>query len=122
MRLCGGKDENDLRRRFFECFQQRVEGARRKHVHFIDYVNLIFGAGRDIDHLFPDLPDIFHAVVGCRIYFKDVKYAPVKNTEAYLAFIARIAVCRRKAVDRPGQHMRHRSLACPPRSAEEVSM
>ena len=39
--LGGGEDELHVRRRLFQRLQQRVEGLRRQHVHFVDDVDLV---------------------------------------------------------------------------------
>jgi 4-hydroxy-L-threonine phosphate dehydrogenase PdxA len=44
--LCCCQDENRMGRRLFQCFEKSVEGRGRKHVDFVDDVDLVFALGR----------------------------------------------------------------------------
>ena len=45
LRLRGGQDEKHMGRRFFQGFQERIEGFLRQHVHFVDDVDLLAAGG-----------------------------------------------------------------------------
>ena len=64
MGLCGGKNEDNIRRRFLQCFQKSIKRSCRKHVNLVDNVYLIVSFSRTIGHLLTDLTDIVNAVIG----------------------------------------------------------
>src|SRR5262249_53684598 len=56
-------DEDDVRRRLLQNFQQGVEGRRRQHMDFVDDENLVPVARGGIFRAFPKLADVIHASV-----------------------------------------------------------
>ena len=48
LRIGGREQELHVRRRLLERLQQRVEGVRRQHVHFVDQVDLVAAARRRV--------------------------------------------------------------------------
>ena len=120
MRLRGGQDENNIRRRFLQCFQECVERPRRQHMNLIDNVHFIFSLRRTIRNFLPDLPYIVHSVVGRGINLNHIHGCAVLNTSAHITLIAWIAIHRMFTVDRLGQNLCHRRLPGPTRTAEQV--
>ena len=120
MRLRGGQDENNIRRRFLQCFQECVERPRRQHMNLIDNVHFIFSLRRTIRNFLPDLPYIVHSVVGRGIDLNHIHGCAVLNTSAHITLIAWIAIHRMFTVDRLGQNLSHRRLPGPTRTAEQV--
>lgn len=92
MNFGGGKDEDHMLRRFLKDFEQRVEGAGRKHMHLIDDVHALFEHRRGIDDLFPQVTDVFHAVVARRVDFQHVGRAARVDGAAAFAAVAGVAV------------------------------
>ena len=73
MLFCCSQNKNNIRRRFFECFQQSIECSGRKHMNLIDNIYFITSLNRGILYLFPDIPDILHTVIRSRIDFEYIK-------------------------------------------------
>ena len=67
MQLGGSQNEQNMLRRLLECFEQRIERTDGQHVYLIDDIDSVFSFCRRILHLFPDITDIFHAIIGSRI-------------------------------------------------------
>ena len=55
LRIGGREQELHVRRRLFERLEQRVEGMRRQHVHFVDEVDLVAAARRRVLHVLEQL-------------------------------------------------------------------
>ena len=86
MDLGGGEDEFYVSGRFFQCFQEGVEGLGREHVDFVDDVDFEFSTGwgvRDAVAQVLDLPD---ATVRGAVDLEDVEAA------SFLDFLADIVV------------------------------
>ena len=77
--LGGGEDEFHMRRRLFQSFQQRVESAFRKHVHFVDDINFIARLHGRITHAIDNLAHVINASVGCGIHLDHVNMARFQN-------------------------------------------
>jgi hypothetical protein len=63
VRIGGGKDEQRVRRRLFQRLEQRVEGAGRQHVDFVEDVELLFAAHRGVADRLAQLADVLDAVL-----------------------------------------------------------
>ena len=63
VRLSCGKDENRMGRRFFECFQKGIESAGRKHMDFINNIDLEARLGRHENDFIADAADVVDTVV-----------------------------------------------------------
>ena len=88
LRLGRGQDKFHMARRFFERFQQRVEGALTEHVDFVDDVDLEPAAGRAVLGVFDDLADVVHAGVAGGVDFDDVDVVAAGDGQAGIAFAA----------------------------------
>ena len=69
----GGEDENDVGGRFFESFQEGVEGAFREHVNFVDDVDFIFPFRGGDGGFFAEVADVVDAGVTGGVDFDDVE-------------------------------------------------
>ena len=118
----GRKQEHDMRRRLFQRFQQRIECLVGQHMHFVDDIGAHLQRCRRIVHLFADLADVVHTVVGSRVNFYDIGGSSGLDSLTGRAGVAGTSVHRMFAVDCLCQNLRHRSLTCPAGSAEQVSM
>src|SRR5690606_5838492 len=67
--FCCCKDKNSIRRRFFQCFQKRIESRLREHMHLVNYINLVFTSLWRDTNLFNQATDIVHRVIRRRIQF-----------------------------------------------------
>ena len=64
-----------MRRRFFQRLEQRVEGALREHVHFVDDVDLVARLNGRIAHAVDDLAHVVDAGVGGGVHLDHVDVA-----------------------------------------------
>ena len=68
-----GEDEDDVCRRFFECFEEGVEGGRREHMHLVDDEHLILAQLRRDARLLHQRLDMLHGVVRGSVKLEDVE-------------------------------------------------
>jgi hypothetical protein len=80
MWFCGGKDEFYVGRRLFKRLEKRVEGARGKHVDFVDDEDFESATGGKIFDILPELPDILDTGVGRPVDLENVH----RITSSYL--------------------------------------
>jgi hypothetical protein len=80
--LRGGKDEFGVRRRLLERFEQRVERVRRKHVHFVDDVDLIAGLGGRITHSIEQLAHVVDLGATGGVDLEDIQMPALDNGAA----------------------------------------
>ncbi len=73
-----GRGENELHMfgRFFERFQEGVEGAWRKHVYFVNYVYLEAGSRRANCCVLPQLSYLIYAVIARAVDFQNINVVP----------------------------------------------
>ena len=107
------QNEDGMRRRLFECFEERVEGRSGKHVNFIDDVDFVFPLrGREVDFV-AQVADIVNGGVGGCVDFDEVKEAILVDSFAVVASIVgtlgRIVV---EAVDSFRKQASNGRLAC----------
>ena len=84
----GRKDELDVGGRFLKRFQERVEGARRQHVNFVDDVDFVAGRGRAVMDRVDDLADVGDACVRCRVHLDHINVATFHDGGAMFALAA----------------------------------
>ena len=70
--LGGGEDEFRVRGRLLERLQQRVERRRRKHVDFVEDVDLVTGTDRGVADRIVDLAHVVDAVVRGGVHLQHV--------------------------------------------------
>ena len=86
--LSGRKQKLHMRWRFFQRFEQSIEGIAGQHVDFIDDVDFVARRDRRITHSLNDLAHIINAGMGGRIHFDHIDMAPLGNRSARLAHAA----------------------------------
>ena len=106
----GRENEERMRRRFLQRFQQGVEGALGQHVHFVDDVHLVFLPARHETHRIADRADLLHPVVGSAVDLDDVDAASLGDLHAGVAAVAGLAVVRVRAVERLRENARGRGF------------
>jgi hypothetical protein len=118
----GGKNEDDMRRRFLQSFQKGIEGLVSEHVYFIDDVNLEFILSGKIPDILPELSNLINAPVGGPVNLYHIH----RNTRAdFLAEGTAIARLRGRpvlAIEGFGQNPGHRSFTHPARASKKVSV
>ncbi len=95
---------------FFKCFQQRIEAVRRKHVHFVDQINLVPPLGRRIKNVIKEITGIFDFGSGCRIDFYQIDKSPLIQLPTGGTGPARLRTFPALTVDRLGQNSGNRGL------------
>lgn len=73
MSFCGGKDEFYVGGRFFEGFEEGIEGGIGKHVDFVDDVDFKACLGGGILAGFAKVADLIDGVIGGTIDFNDIE-------------------------------------------------
>ena len=130
VRFGGGEDELDVRRRLLEGLQERVEGLTGQHMNLVNEVDLVISTrSRPVDPL-DNRPDIIDAAMGGAIELDNIDVLAGMNRLADAAFVARacplllwpVTVVGRRTVDRLGKDSRHRGLADPPGTGEEIGV
>ncbi len=79
-----------MRRRLLEGFEQGVECACAEHVHLVDEVDFEFPASRCVSGAFPQVADVFHAVVAGPVDLDDIEAAPLGDFQTSRALAARL--------------------------------
>ena len=120
----GGEHEHDVRRRLFECLQQRVRRAGAQHVHFVDQVHLVRRRGAETEvHALGEVAHRLDTVVRRGVELEQIQEAAVGDTDAVVAHAARVAVGTSvRAVECFGEEARHRGLARATRTGEQVGV
>ena len=102
--FCRRKDENHVGGRFFERLEERVEGACRKHVDFVDDENLVLADDGRVLHAFNHIANVIDARIGCSVDFVNVHRVAAGNILAAIALTARVQRVRALAVERTGEN------------------
>ncbi len=89
LRIGGGQQEFDVRRRLFQRLQQRVEAVAREHVHFVDQVDLEAAARRRVLDVVQQIAGIFHLGSGSGVDLDQIDEAPLLDLAAVVALAAR---------------------------------
>ena len=72
LRIGGGEQEFDVRRRLFQCFQQRVEAVAGEHVHFVNEIDLVAAARGRVLHVVEQLARVVHLGARGRVHLDQV--------------------------------------------------
>lgn len=114
------QNENGVCRRFFQCFQKRVERLRRQHMHLVDDEHLVFSDLRRDANLLNERADMLHAVVRSRIKFKNAERGIFGESRATRAGSAGLVVGGRgEAVQHFGEDAGVRGFAHTARAAKQ---
>ena len=119
-----GRRENELhvRRRLFQRLEQRVERGGRKHVHFVDEIDLVTAFGRRVTHVVAQLAHVFDAVIARAVDLDDVEAVAAGDLLAVIAHAARRHGRSFHAVERLGQNSRGRGFTDAARSDEQIGV
>ena len=80
----GCENKFDMRWRFFQRFEQGVEGFLSEHVHFIYIDDTEISSARSEPYVVPEIPDVINAAVGCSVYFKNIQAPAFRNFFTYI--------------------------------------
>ena len=105
--LGGNQDEDHMRGRFFQRFQQSVEGRLGQHVDLIEDVDLVVGLAGPEAHLLPDAPHLINPSVRCSVYLDEIQQAPLIDGLTDEALVTGLVVLGGQAVDCFGQESPH---------------
>ena len=99
LRVRRGQNKKHMLRRFLQCFQERVEGFCRQHVHFVDDVDFAFAHAWRKAHLLTDASDLVDAAVGGGVDLDHVEKTVFVDGTTVFAGVAGFAVLRIETVD-----------------------
>ena len=109
-------------RRFLDGFEQGVPCAFGEHVDFVDDIDFIFGADRQMENFLADFARLFHLGMGGGVDFDHIDAGLVGNGEAGFALTARFPVDRMQTVQRLGEDSRRRCFSNSAWSDEEIRL
>lgn len=124
VRLGGGEDELEVRRRLLDQLQQSIEALRGHHVRLVDDVDLVAALDRREERTLAEITRIVHATVRRRVDLDHVDAAGTAAGQvgARLAHPARLGDRALLTVDRAGEDPRTGGLSTPARSGEQVGV
>ena len=124
LRLGGGEDELQVRRRLLDQLQQRVEALLGDHVRLVDDVDLEAPGHRRVEGPLAQFPGVVHAAVRGRVDLDHVDAARPgrRERDAGVADPAGFGGGTLDAVQRAGENPRAGRLAAPARAAEQVGV
>ena len=124
LRLGGGENELQVRRRLLDQLQQRVEALLGDHVRLVDDVDLEAPGHRRVEGPLAQFPGVVHAAVRGRVDLDHVDAARPGGGErdAGVADPAGFGGRALDAVQRAGEDPRAGRLAASARPAEQVSV
>ena len=123
-----GEHELGVRRRLFQRLEERIEGGARKHVHFVEDVDLVARRDRRIADRIVDRADVLDAVVRGRVHLDDVEMPALHDRLAVYAenrHVDRRAgdrAVRQFVIERARQDTRRRGLADPAHAREHPGL
>ena len=74
VKLSGGQYEYHVVRRLLQGFKKRIEGSRTEHVYLINNIYLVAAFHRWVLHIFPDLTNVIHSIIGGGIDFQHIHH------------------------------------------------
>ena len=122
MLFCCSQNKNNIRRRFFERFQQSIKCSGRKHMNLIDNIYFITSLNRGILYLFPNIPDILHTVIRSRIDFEYIKRTLCVNCLTGRTGITGVSIDRMLTVYRLCKKLCNRSLTSTSCTTKKIGM
>ena len=91
-------------------------------MHLVYDIDFIFSFGRPVLHFFPDLADVIHTIVGCRVNLDHIHGTSSCDCTTAWAFPAGTAIHRMFAVDRLCKDLGDCCLTCSPGSTKQIGM
>ena len=122
LRIGGRKQELDVAGRLLERLEQGIERRAREHVHFVDDVDLVAVAGRQVLRRLAQRAHVVDAVVRGGVDLLDVDVVAGGDLHARAADAARFGGGAFLAIERPGEDPRGRRLPAAARAGEEEGM
>ncbi|CAB3914756.1 hypothetical protein LMG3481_04973 [Achromobacter deleyi] len=122
LRVGGGENEFDVRRRFFQRLEHRVERVPGQHVHFVDHVDLEAARARRVDGLLQQLGHFLDAAVGRRVQLEVVDEPPGIDLGTRATDAAGLRGDAGFTVEGFGQDARQRGLADAAGAGEQPGM
>ena len=116
------QNKDDMCRRFFHNFQQRIKRRCGKHVHLVNDIYFVGAFTGSIRCFIPQVADIVYAIVGRRVNFYHVHNAAVINPFADSTHSARISILTRKAVHCFCKNFCTSGLSRSPCASKNISM
>ena len=126
--FCGCENEFHMRWWFFQGLEQAIEGLLGQHVHFVNDIDLVAGAGRSIAHAFDDLADIVNAGAAGGVHLLHIHVAGFGDGDAGIALAAGMdgglgsLAVRPDAVEGAGDDARRGGLAHAAHAREHEGM
>jgi len=120
--LSGRENKFHMLGRLLQRLQERIKCCWRKHVHFVDQINLITALGRRITNVLPQLTHIFYAVVARSVDLDDVQTVAGSYLPAVIAFSAWRDGRAFNAIERLGQNPGSRCFAYTARPDKEIGV
>ena len=118
----GRQQELDMRGRFLQRLEQRVEGVIRQHVHLVDEVDLESPLRRRVLGVFHQFPGIVHPGARRRVHFDEIHEAAVVDCRTRIASAAGLGNDAFRAIQRLGEYSSQRGLADTACTCEQVGM
>ena len=81
VRLGGGEDELDVRRRLLQRLEEGIERRRRQHVDFIDDKDFVSVTRRAVANIVNELSNLIDATIGGRVHLHHVGVAPFHDLD-----------------------------------------
>ena len=91
-------------------------------MNLVDDIDLIPALRRAVRNFLPNLPNIVHTIVRCRVNLYDIHGSSSLNSPAGLTLIAWTSVHGMLAIHRLSQYLSHCCLSCAACSAKQVRM
>ena len=122
VRLRRRQHEHHVRRRLLERLQERVPRRGREHVRLVEDVDAAAAPHRRQGHVLAELADVVDRVVRGRVHLHDVERGAVHDRPARRIVGREVDARTPLAVQRAGQQLGHRGLACAARADEQVGV
>ncbi len=111
-----------MRRRLFKCFEQCVEGPGRKHVNFVDVIDLVSRPARPQRGILPQLAHLLDTIIAGTVDFDHVDILPGGNCLADVARLTRAFSRPLHTIEALREDPCDGRLPDPARSAEKIRL
>ena len=123
MLLGSSENKDSVGRRFFECFEQCIEGTGREHMYLVDDIDGVLTYLWRNAHFLNKCTYILDGVIGGRVEFVYIERALFVESEARFALVTSVVFWRRvKTVNCFSEDTRAGCFSDASWSAEEVSV
>ncbi len=121
-RFGGGEHEFDVRRRFFQRLEQRVERLLGQHVNFVNNINLEARGGRDVLDRLAQFADLVDAAIAGAVDFQHVHRAAFGDFHGARIVVGEIDLGAVGAIEAFGKNSGDGGLARAARADEKVGV